>query len=258
MNDVISKPLVRKRLPLSELLQFAYPDELTAVVDIILNHEGGRLFHDNDVRQNLLKHRERGELNLVTDIIANEICHFGSSAILSLLRNGEPVNYDEVVRDVAKESKIKFSDKDEVADIEKEILLAQLTKMLAGKNREEIENLLISAGFTLGSSVIDSIINAKNASTLAISISSNPELFQLAKLMVSRTSLLDVSSTIATALGARTTSVIGAFAMVKAAYEKGSPSLVVILPAVVRIAAIRQRLIKADLDKFFMELRACL
>lgn len=257
MNNSSQNRLVRKRLSLEELLQFALPDELVAIVDTILNYERDKFFRENDLRHTLLKYRDHGGLNQVTDLIAREIRFFGSNTIGSVLRNGEPVSYEEVVRDVAKECKIKFSDKADVADIEKEILLVQIKKLFHERNKKEIEDLLVLGGISLSSAAIDAIVNEKHAANFADFISNYPELFQLPTLMIGRAMHSMRGIDLVLMMGGANP-VLSAISKAKAAYEKNSPSLSVILSAVIRVAAVRQRLIAADLNKFFMELRECL
>lgn len=236
MNESADLLLTRKGIPLNDLLKCAYYDELSAITIVILNSNSDRLLHDAEPLKILEKHRETGELYKVTDLLADEICHFGSNTLASKWRDGKPVDYSEVVRDVAKEQKITISANDVEADIEKKILMSFLKQNSPESTDEDIKKLIEEDAEDLGIKIIGSA-SSDTKKTSGIGFATG------------------AASAFAFAFGLVPAAL--AFAA-KKGYEKSRPSLEVVFPVVVYIAAIRQRLIQEDKNKFLSELRACL
>ena len=135
MSNNESRPLIRRHMALEELLQLATPDELFAITRILLNKENNRVLGDDSMRQRLARSQTQGELYKVVSEIAFEIRALGSVSLASLLRQGEPLSYDEVVRDVAGELKVKYIKTDNTSRIEEKVL-----EMLVEKLEEQVEN----------------------------------------------------------------------------------------------------------------------
>ena len=135
MSNNESRPLIRRHMALEELLQLATPDELFAITRILLNKENNRVLGDDSMRQRLARSQTQGELYKVVSEIAFEIRALGSVSLASLLRQGEPLSYDEVVRDVAGELKVKYSKTDNTSRIEEKVL-----EMLVEKLGEQVEH----------------------------------------------------------------------------------------------------------------------
>lgn len=135
MSNNESRPLIRRHMALEELLQLATPDELFAITRILLNKENNRVLGDDSMRQRLARSQTQGELYKVVSEIAFEIRALGSVSLASLLRQGEPLSYDEVVRDVAGELKVKYSKTDNTSRIEEKVL-----EMLVEKLAEQVEH----------------------------------------------------------------------------------------------------------------------
>ena len=130
MSNSGNLPLIKKHISLEEVLRLATPDELHAIADILLAKSNDRLLGNDASRQKLARCHQEGQLYPAVNEIAFEIRALGSVSLASLLRRGEPVSYDEVVRDVASELKIKFSKQDTTARIE-QMMLEMLAEKLA-------------------------------------------------------------------------------------------------------------------------------
>ncbi|MFJ3449559.1 hypothetical protein ACIPM0_15255 [Pseudomonas sichuanensis] len=140
MSNNEKRPLIRRHIGLKELLQLATPDELVAISEILLDKAHDRLLGDDSARQRLAKCFEAGELYKAVDEIAFEIRALGSVSLVSLLRRGEPVSYDEVVRDVAGELKVEFSKADSTSAIEEQVLAKLMEKPAEQVESTEAEN----------------------------------------------------------------------------------------------------------------------
>ncbi len=129
MSNNEKRPLIRRHIGLKELLQLATPDELFAITEILLDKANDRLLGDDSARQRLAQCFEAGELYKAVDEIVFEIRALGSVSLASLVRRGEPVSYDEVVRDVAGELKVVFRKADSTAAIEEQVLVKLMEKL---------------------------------------------------------------------------------------------------------------------------------
>lgn len=122
MRKSEKRPLIRKHIGLKELLQLATPDELVSIAEILLDKTNDRLLGDDSARLRLAQHFKNGELYKAVDDIDFEIRALGSVSLASKLRGGEPVSYDEVVRDVSSELKVEFRKSDSTSTIEEKLL----------------------------------------------------------------------------------------------------------------------------------------
>ncbi|MFV1943869.1 hypothetical protein VPH49_24020 [Pseudomonas luteola] len=238
-----NRPLIRRHIALEELLQLATPDELLAIADILLDKANDRLLGDDAARKRLARSHAQGELYKAVNEIAYEIRALGSVSLASLLRRGEPVSYDEVVRDVASELKVKFGSADTTSGIEEKIL-----KMLVEKLAEQDE----SESQTASGSWFGRV--RLNASLLG----------PLSKLGLGAAggSLLSGALSTVAAAGILTafplTAVTALTAGVWALNNKDRPELKGLTTIVVHIARIRAGLVAADHEDFVDRLRACL
>ena len=140
MSKNENRPLIRRHISLEEVLQLATPDELVAIADILLDKDNDRLLGDGPVRKRLAQCYQAGELFKAVKGMAFEIRALGSVSFASLLRKGEPVSYDEVVRDVASELKVEFSKADSTAIIEAKVLTELLQKLAEQVESESQES----------------------------------------------------------------------------------------------------------------------
>jgi len=252
MSNNEIQPLIRRHLELKELLQLATPDELFAIAAILLDKANDRLLGDGSARQRLAQCFEAGELYKAVDEIAFEIRALGSVSLASLLRRGEPVSYDEVVRDVASELKVEFS-KAESTSIIEEKTLAKLVEKLAEQAESESK---ASSGSWLSRARFNSSVTAllgplgklglgaAGGSLLSGALGSVAAIGSVAAVSV-------VAALPLTAVGAVS-------AGVWAFSNKQRPELQGLTTIVVHIARIRAGLVAADHEDFANRLRACL
>ena len=142
MQSQDSAPLIRNNQPLGELLRSATDAELLAVVATLLSQESSRLFDKNEARQAIQKQRDSKFLHEAADSIATEICALGSNTVARAFRRGAPVEYLEVVRDIARFLNVQLP-KGTIGVQEMEALLLEklIAQVLEGKSDEEKEEL---------------------------------------------------------------------------------------------------------------------
>ncbi|ENA27912.1 hypothetical protein HMPREF1487_09095 [Pseudomonas sp. HPB0071] len=246
MSNNENRPLIRRHIPLEELLQLATPDELVAITEILLDKTNDRLLGDDAARKSLARSHAQGELYKAVNEIAYEIRALGSVSLASLLRRGEPVSYDEVVRDVADELKVKFGKSDTTSGIEEKVL-EMLVKKLAEQDESESQT---ASGSWFGRARL----NTSFTSLLG-------PLGKLGLGAAGGSLLTGALSTVAAAgmLTALPLTAVGAVtAGVLALKNKSRPELEGLTTIVVHIARIRAAVVAADHDDFESRLRACL
>ncbi|MCG6146508.1 DnaJ domain-containing protein [Leptospira bandrabouensis] len=121
---------------LNSLFKKCNDDELLDIVDIILKNSQNKLTKD--------KHFQKGGFypkNYIPSLV-HEIRRMGSNDIATFLR-GEGVSYSEIVEDVADKIKLPNvirEDCDDVASLEKEILIYMMEKAYEKMTKEEKAN----------------------------------------------------------------------------------------------------------------------
>ncbi|WP_312841985.1 hypothetical protein [Stutzerimonas nitrititolerans] len=243
MSNNEKRPLIRRHIALEELLQLATPDELVAISGILLDKANDRLLGDGSARQRLAQCYEAGELYKVVDEIAFEIRALGSVSLASLLRRGEPVSYDEVVRDVASELKIEYSKADSTPVIEGKVL-----EMLAEKLVEQAESESQRAA---ESRFGWARLNTSFTSLLGPLSKLNPGGSGVGGVLASAAAVGVLATLPLATMGAVTA---GALAF----KNKSRSELQGLTTIVVHIARIRAGLVAADHEDFANRLRACL
>lgn len=245
MSNSENRPLIRRHIALEEVLQLATPDELVAITEILLDKANDRLLGDGAARQRLARNHAEGELYKAVSEIAFEIRALGSVSLASLLRRGEPVSYDEVVRDVASELKVEFSKADSTSAIEEKVL-ATLVEKLAEQAESEsqassgswLSRARLNTSFTSLLGPLGKLgLGAAGGSLLSGALGSVAAFGMLTALPL-------------TAVGAVTAGVW--------AFNKDRPELKGLTTIVVHIARIRVGLVAADHEDFAGRLRACL
>lgn len=246
MSNNESRPLIRRNMALEEVLQLATPDELAAIASILLDKENSRIFGDDNARQRLARSSAERELYKVVNEIAFEIRALGSVSLASLLRRGEPVSYDEIVRDVAGELTVKYSKTDTTWGIEEKVL-----EMLVEKLAEQVER---ERKIAPGSSYGQVRVKSPFASFFE----------PLSKLNLGTTGATIASSVLGSVVGVGLlsalplTAVSAVTAGVLIARNKARPELSGLTMIVVHIARIRVGVATADHEDFIDRLRACL
>ena len=255
MEQKEKKLLINRDRSLVELFKVASFDELSAIADVITDYGNGRAMLKETTKNEILKFQKRHSLQQVASILENEIRAFGSNTIVNVFRR-RPVSYAEVVRDVAKRLGIKGLSVDvKVHEIERQILLALLTKAFKDKKPEEIERMLendIDAesrkNFHKNSRHGSHSLNALkglSAFSLAkiVSMALKPTVVPLGIIARAPTMLNPIGLAITAAWSA---------------YDLSGPAFRVTIPAIAHISLIRQMLINQDIKRFQKELEACL
>lgn len=138
MVDDENRQLIRKDLELEEILRLATPDELDLVVTILLDNVNDRVLGDEQRRQHLARCQENGEPQEAIAEVAFEIRALGSNGVASFVRRGQPVPYDEVVRDVAKGLAVDFSQEEPLAQTERRILETLAARLDEEQSEESV------------------------------------------------------------------------------------------------------------------------
>ncbi|SDK49537.1 hypothetical protein SAMN05216189_104012 [Pseudomonas delhiensis] len=255
MSNSEKRPLIRRHIGLEELLQLATPGELVAIGEILLDKAHDRLLGDDSARQRLAQCFEAGELYKVVDEIAFEIRALGSVSLASLLRRGEPVSYDEVVRDVASELKAEFSKTDSTSAIEEKVL-AKLVEKLAEQAESAKAESQAGSGSWLGRARLNKSFSAVLGPLGKLGMGTAGG----GLLSGALGSVAAVGSVAAAGmLAALPLTAVGAVsAGVWAFNNKKRPELEGLTTIVVHIARIRAGVVAADHEDFDNRLRACL
>jgi uncharacterized protein YaaW (UPF0174 family) len=259
MQNQDSAPLIRSNQPLEELLQSATDEELSAVVDTLLSQESSRLFDKNDARQAIQKQRDSKCLHEAADSIATEICALGSNTVARAFRRGAPVEYLEVVRDIARFLNVQLP-KGTIGVQEMEALLLEklIAQVLEGKSDEEKEELRQQLEDTVDASLFS---GDSDDSLNSSSIMNKLSAAQLTQLLGGKGSVAASGLMFGALLGMRALPVVGLVSTgvsLAKAYKRTMPEQEVIVPVVIQIALIRRRIMNDDYNSFFSELRACL
>ncbi|MDH4654092.1 hypothetical protein [Pseudomonas sp. BN606] len=249
MSNNERRPLIRRHIGLEEVLQLATPDELLAIAEILLDKANDRLLGDGSARQRLAQCFEARELYKSVDEIAFEIRALGSVSLASLLRRGEPVSYDEVVRDVASELKVEFSKADSTSAIEEKVL-AKLVEKLAEPESQA------SSGSWFGRARFNSSFTALLGplGKLGLGAAGGSLLSGALGSVAAVGSVAAAGMLAALPLTAVGTVSAGVWAF----SNKKRPELQGLTTIVVHIARIRAGLVAADHEDFANRLRACL
>ena len=259
MQSQDSAPLIRNNQPLGELLRSATDAELLAVVATLLSQESSRLFDNNEARRAVQKQRDFGCLHEAAGSIATEICALGSNTVARAFRRGAPVDYLEVVRDVARFLKVELPKGSLSVQEVETLLLEELTEqVLAGKSDEEKEELRQQ----LEDSADASLFRRDSAASLnSTSIMSTLSAAQLTQFLGGKGSAAASGLMFGALLGLRALPVVGLVSTgisLAKAYKRTTPEQEVIVPVVIQIALIRRRIMNDDYNSFLSELRACL
>ena len=152
---------------LKNLLEVADVEDLDLLVDYITDNGEGRIALDGDICKRLVACKTAGKYeNNERDLIRREILLFGGNTLANVYRDlrskvewggildkvlpdaNYTVNYDEVVRDVAKHLKATFGEKDDTIAIENAILLKIFKQAFEKMSAEEREQVLKDLGIT--------------------------------------------------------------------------------------------------------------
>ncbi|WP_258909562.1 hypothetical protein [Pseudomonas putida] len=255
MSNSEKRPLIRRHIALEEVLQLATPDEMVAISEILLDKANDRLLGDGSARQRLAQCFTAGELYKAVDEIALEIRALGSVSLVSLLRGGEPVSYDEVVRDVAGELKVAFSKTDSTPAIEEQVLAKLMEKLAEQVESTKAENQA-GSGSWFGRARFNQSFSAVLGPLSKLGLSAGGG----SLLSGALGSVAAVGSVAAAGVVAALplTAVGAVSAGVWALTNKKRPELQGLTAIVMHIARIRAGLVAADHEDFANRVRACL
>lgn len=230
--------MVPRNRDLTDLLTRASSNDLNVLADLITDFGKGRVALDNLIKRHILMHKEIGDLQDISDVLAREICAFGGNTFANKWRNGG-VAYQELATDVARKLGVKPSKEMdlfaiEAASIEKTVGDAGSGKAIAvprtGADLASILGPIISALVTNGSS-FTGLLATGGASSMA------------------------------TVIGGRAATLvappIAAGAAIYTVFQVASPAFRVTVPAVLHIAKIRRLQFDADLAAYREALQAC-
>jgi uncharacterized protein YaaW (UPF0174 family) len=258
--------LINQERDIEDLLRIASHDELSAIANIITDNGEGRVALDSAVKLEILQHQEQRQLSKIADLLAKEIRAFGSHSLASLVRGGKPVEYNEVVLDVAIKLGVKnVSGSSTVVEIEQAILVTLLSKSIKDKSPDEILQMLKEIGYSLDSKTLSSIKAATDNDALVKIL-----ITLFSSLAIART----VSSSLTPALAATSKALLSSSVIARApvllnplgvaisaiwtGYDASGPAYRVTIPAIAHIAFIRQTQINFEIERAQMELKQCL
>ncbi|WP_448245049.1 hypothetical protein [Pseudoxanthomonas mexicana] len=230
--------VVPRNRELSDLLSRASSDDLNVLADLITDFGKGRVALDNLVKRHILMHKDIGDLQAISDVIAREICEFGGNTIANAWRKGG-VAYQELAADVAKKLGGKPTEELDVYAIEDVAIAAAVASFSEGK-----AIALPKKGSELAS-VLGPIITTlvTNAGTVA------------------GVAAAGGATGVAAAVGGRVAALVaGPIAVAAAgvtAFQAAAPAYRITVPAVLQIAKIRRLRFDADLIAYREALFAC-
>lgn len=264
MNSSGSNLLIKKPTSLGDLLQWATNNELTILVNTLCSQKNDRYFHDSTARERILSCYQRGELHKAADSIASEVRALGSSTVMSTFRGGSSVTYDEVVRDVATELKIKVGKAAAAPEMERQILdavcrLAVEEKCVDGSQDLECQgqgaNDLVILNWALKRAGLQSpktgVVGYFKPLLLPSAITSQSGLFATGAALAA----VGLRAIPAVGIGM---GVVSAGSMAYTVFKRTSPDMSVIVPLVVQIALVRRRVIREMREAYLNRLRSCL
>lgn len=257
MSDQSNRPLIRKKADLVELLQAATPDELNAIVDILLQKSNDQFFQENDSRLRLRMSHVTGDLSRRVNDIAHEIRALGSVRVANFFRGGEPVSYDEIVRDVAKELDITFN-KDETTYVIEQMIRSVMQEVIEATESEETEVEETAAMEQADNKVeqpskFSKLIKNNPLGSSMAAFAVGKKAMETASVAVARAKLVKASALEKVVGGA----VVGA-ELYKKFRNKQREELRSLAVIVNHIAGIRAALVEADQQEFTELLKGCL
>lgn len=268
MSSEQSMPLINKTLSLDKLLRYASPAQLSELADIITDSGKGRLVLTENSKKNILAHQRRRALHIISADLAREICAFGGNTVVNAFRSTSQPSYLAVATDVAKKMGVKVPKNASVCDIEELIIKQILTTSFKGKSKAEIETLFNAHNCKFDNQQLEQLLKKGKTADLVSWLYSTCGPYTLSRLVNSAmVPALNVAAKagiplIGKAIAIRAPAMMNPIAAVISAawvtYDLTGPAFRITLPAVIRIACIRQAYIRQETDKFCQELKKCL
>ncbi|CAI4152556.1 conserved hypothetical protein [Alteromonas macleodii] len=180
------------------------------------------------------------------DLIAAEIQHFGGNSFANMFRGGRGVEYKEVLIDVCDKMKVNYNKYSSVDKIESNLLMKILTDALEKMSAEELKELAQSAGVKSTSGITpEAIVGIFQTVFRAGGFKS----YQLTVIIVNAVLKAMIGRGLSFAGGAALTRSMAiltgpigwAITGVWTAVDIAGPAYRVTIPAVIQIAALRQK-----------------
>lgn len=261
-------PLINKTLSLDKLLRYASTAQLSELADIITDSGKGRLSLTESSKKNILAHKRCRTLHIISPDLAHEICAFGGNTVVNAFRPTSQPSYFTVATDVANKIGVRVPENSSICDVEELIIKKILATSLKGKSKEEIEALFNAHNCKLDSQQFEQLLKKGKTADLVSCLYSACGPYALSRLVNSAMiPALNVAAKLGMPLigkliATRTPALMNPIAAVISAawvtYDLTGPAFRITIPAVVRIAYIRQAYIRQKTDNFCQELKKCL
>lgn len=268
MSSKQSTPLINKTLSLDKLLRYASTAQLSELADIITDSGKGRLALTENSKKNILAHQRRRALHIISTDLAREICAFGGNTVVNVFRSTSQPSYLVVAMDVAKKMGVKVPKNASACDIEELIIKQILISSFKGKSKEEIEALFSAHDCKFDNQQLEQLLKKGKTADLVSWLYSACGPYTLSRLVNSAmVPALNVAAKfgvplIGKVIATRAPVMMNPIAAVISAawvtYDLTGPAFRITLPAVIRIACIRQTYIRQETEKFCQELKKCL
>jgi uncharacterized protein YaaW (UPF0174 family) len=235
---------------LNQLLQNADTDDLDVLVDYLTDKGEGRVALDGDVCKRLVACKKASAYSFDDrDLIATEIRLFGGNTLVNMFRR-VGVSYDEVVRDVASNLKVRFTKATPLVSVENDILVKILQRAVEKMSDAERDELLKALDMKnlvgAGPAAVTAAIAAMRAGGFATYKLAAVVANSVAKFLIGRGLTFAGNATLMRALGAAMGPIGWAVTALWTVADLGSPAYRVTLPCVVQIAYMRQKAIAKD------------
>lgn len=235
--------VVCRNRSLPDLLERAASDELELIADLITDKGNGRMALDRNIKTLIMRRKEAGTLQSISDILDEEIRAFGGNSIANLTRRSQGVAYDELATDVATKLGVALASDMNLYDIEQSIITKALAKFSTGlpevpastsrsAEEESLALTLMVKSLIDSSSSFTDLIGNKSASSFGSTVGGRIK--PLAK--------------VAAAL------LVSSFGQ----YETAGPAFRITIPAAIHVANIRRKQMATEMELMREELKACL
>lgn len=263
-----SPSLIDQAQPLDVLLRQAMAADLSALADTLTDNGRGRVSLKEETKKIILLHKRQQTLHTIAPLLATEICAFGGNTVANAFRQKKAPTYAVVALGVAKRIGAKVNKNASVAEIERAIIEKTLLKALKGGKKEEMQALLKAQQLTVDHAQISQLLKEGKADDVVrlLITSCGPyavsRMVNAAMLPALNLALKAGLPTLGKVIAGRAPTLLNPIAAVLSAawmtYDLTGPAWRVTIPAVIRIACIRQADIQQQADTFCMELKQCL
>ena len=231
MNTVVDR-----NRSLTDLLSRASPNELAGFADVLTDEGKGRVSVSSNFVKKVENHKASGNLRAMANELAAELLLFGGNSFANKWRD-KPLDYREVLSDVAQKVGHKSLPGDDLYSLEQAVVRAEQkntssettdSSLLSSETLSNVGKKIAASGSSLAGYAFSGSVSGalKFVGTRAVSAVALP-----------------------VAIGTTAAYV---------ANEAAGPAFRVTKPAILRIAAIRRRLMDQDISAMRRELEKCL